>query len=123
MVIPGNIGSLIDFFSFTVWICYGGAMLAVITMRRTHPNIPRPYKVPIFIPILVLLISIYLVLGPIIDNPQIEYLYATAFILSGFIFYFPFVYYKYVPKFMDKVTVFLQLIMEVAPTQVMPPAT
>lgn len=38
--------------------------------------------------------SVYLVVGPIIDSPQIEYLYATLFIIAGLIFYFPFVYMK-----------------------------
>lgn len=51
-------------------------------------------QVPIFIPVLVLIISIYLVIGPIIDSPKFEYLYATLFILAGLVFYFPFVYFK-----------------------------
>ena len=51
-------------------------------------------QVPIIIPVLVLVISIYLVIGPIIDKPTIEYLYATMFILGGMVFYVPFVHYK-----------------------------
>jgi L-type amino acid transporter 9 len=46
MVLYGTIDSLIDFFSFTAWIFYGGAMVALIVMRYTKPNYPRPYKVP-----------------------------------------------------------------------------
>ena len=45
MIVAGDIGSLIDFFSFTVWIFYGMAMAALIVMRRTKPDAPRPYKV------------------------------------------------------------------------------
>lgn len=45
MVLYGTIGSLIDFFSFTAWIFYGGAMVALIVMRHTKPSYPRPYKV------------------------------------------------------------------------------
>lgn len=45
MVLYGTIDSLIDFFSFTAWIFYGGAMVALIVMRYTKPNYPRPYKV------------------------------------------------------------------------------
>lgn len=45
MVLYGTIDSLIDFFSFTAWIFYGGAMLALIVMRFTKPHAPRPYKV------------------------------------------------------------------------------
>lgn len=45
MVLYGTIDSLIEFFSFTAWIFYGGAMLALIVMRYTKPHAPRPYKV------------------------------------------------------------------------------
>lgn len=45
MVSYGTIDSLIDFFSFTAWIFYGGSMVALIVMRYTKPNYPRPYKV------------------------------------------------------------------------------
>lgn len=46
---------------------------------------------PIVIPILVLLASIYLVFAPIIDSPDILYLYASIFMFSGCFFYIPFV--------------------------------
>ena len=63
-------------------------------------------KVPLIIPILVMVISGYLVAAPIIEKPQIEYLYAVLFILAGLIFYVPFVHYGYHPKFMGKWTVY-----------------
>ncbi|KAL9878994.1 L-type amino acid transporter sobremesa isoform 2-T5 [Glossina fuscipes fuscipes] len=119
MVLYGTIDSLIDFFSFTAWIFYGGSMLALIVMRYTKPNYPRPYKVPIIIPIVVLVISLYLVVAPIIDTPRIEYLYACLFILAGLIFYIPFVKMGMTPRFMNKVTLFLQLLLEVVPTSSM----
>ncbi|XP_042207764.1 b(0,+)-type amino acid transporter 1-like isoform X1 [Homarus americanus] len=122
MVIPSDIGSLIDFFSFTAWIFYGGAMAALIIMRYTMKDAPRPYKVPIFIPILVLIISVYLVVGPIIDSPQIEYLYASLFIVAGLFFYFPFVYMKKSIPGMGHLTTFFQLLLQVVPTNTMPDA-
>ncbi|XP_045760979.1 b(0,+)-type amino acid transporter 1-like isoform X3 [Maniola jurtina] len=116
MVLYGTIDSLIDFFSFTAWIFYGGAMLALIVMRYTKPLAPRPYKVPIIIPYAVLLVSAYLVVAPIIDKPQWEYLYAGGFILGGLLVYVPFVKWGYELPFMDKITVFLQMVLEVVPT-------
>ena len=56
-----------------------------------------------------LVISAYLVIAPVVDNPQIEYLYAIMFMLVGAVLYVPFVYLGYVFKFMDKVTTFLQV--------------
>ena len=65
MILGGDIDSLIDFFSFTVWIFYGMSMAAVILLRKTSPNLARPYKVPILIPVIVLIVSAYLVVAPI----------------------------------------------------------
>lgn len=54
----------------------------------------RYVKVPIVIPGLMLVVSCYLVLAPIIEEPQIEHLYCTIFIFSGLLFYYPFIYRK-----------------------------
>jgi len=64
----------------------------------------------------VLLAAVFLVLAPIIDNPQIEYLYVILFILSSFMIYIPFIHFKLFPGLLNKLTVFLQLFLEVAPT-------
>jgi solute carrier family 7 (L-type amino acid transporter), member 9/15 len=52
------------------------------------------FKTPLFIPILVLLISLYLVFAPLISNPRIEYLGAIGIVLSGILLYIPFVHFK-----------------------------
>jgi len=115
MVLSGSIEGLIDFFSFTVWIFYGMSMVALLVLRYKEPQLPRPYKCPILIPVVVLIISVYLVIAPIVDNPQIEYLYSILFMVSGAILYIPFVHFGYVFKFMDKLTTFLQLMLYIAP--------
>merc|ERR1712123_113486 len=43
MVLSGDIEGLIDFFSFTVWIFYGMAMVAVLVLRYKAPLLPRSY--------------------------------------------------------------------------------
>ena len=78
-------------------------------LRYKEPKLVRPYKCPILIPIVMLIISCYLVIAPIVDNPQIEYLYSILFMALGALLYIPFVYMGYVFKFMDKVTTFLQV--------------
>ena len=52
-------------------------------------------QVPLIIPVIVLIASVYLVLAPIIDNPRMEFLYAFLFTVGGLIFYFPFVHFKW----------------------------
>ncbi|XP_046580353.1 b(0,+)-type amino acid transporter 1-like [Haliotis rubra] len=115
MIIPGDIGSLIDFFSFTAWMFYGMTFLSLIVLRFKMKDAPRPYKVPIPIPIIMLLVSLYLVIAPIVEDPQIEFLYAFLFVVGGLIFYFPLVHFNLkVPGF-DKLTEWTQLLLEVVP--------
>lgn len=45
LILPGDLGSLIEFFSFTAWIFYGLTATALIILRVTHKDLPRPYKV------------------------------------------------------------------------------
>lgn len=58
------------------------------------------FQVPIIIPYTVLLVSSYLVIAPIVDKPQWEYLYATGFIFGGLLVYVPFVKWGYSLPFM-----------------------
>ncbi|XP_055992722.1 B(0,+)-type amino acid transporter 1 [Sorex fumeus] len=121
-IIPGDINSLVNYFSFASWFFYGMTVLGLIVMRFTRKDLERPIKVPIVIPILVTLVSVFLVLAPIISEPAWEYLYCVIFILSGLIFYFLFVYYKFAwaQKISKPLTMYLQMLMEVAPPEEAP---
>lgn len=116
MVIPSDISSLIDFFSFAAWMFYGLAVSCVIILRIRRPKDERPIKVFILIPIVFVLCSIYLVIAPIIQEPRIEFLYAFVFIVGSLVFYFPFVVFKLDRGCFDKVTTFIQLLCEVSPS-------
>ncbi|XP_033498689.1 b(0,+)-type amino acid transporter 1 isoform X1 [Epinephelus lanceolatus] len=117
VLIPGDFQSIVNFFSFTAWFFYGITLSGLLYLKIKKPELPRPYKVPIILPILVIIVATFLVLAPIIDDPQIEYLYVTLFILSGAIVYIPFIHYKLCPGLLTKLTVFLQLFLEVAPAE------
>lgn len=140
-ICAGDIEALIEFASFLIWVMYGAAFACLIVLRRTQPNTPRPYKVPIIIPIFTLLVAIFLSVMPIISEPSIKYLAALGFIFLGVLVYIPFVYYKIRPKamskyskyfltnlrvyltddilffFLDKFTYLLQVLFVVAPPQ------
>ncbi|XP_024123366.1 b(0,+)-type amino acid transporter 1 [Oryzias melastigma] len=115
VLIPGDFQSIVNFCSFTAWFFYGITLGGLIYLKIKKKDLPRPYSVPIILPILVLFVAIFLVLAPIIDNPQIEYLYVALFILSGALIYVPFIHFKLCPGLLRKMTVFLQLFLEVAP--------
>ncbi|XP_054893054.1 b(0,+)-type amino acid transporter 1 [Poeciliopsis prolifica] len=118
-IIPADINTLINYFSFAQWGFYGLTTLALIVMRFTRKDLDRPVKVPMVIAGIVTLVSCYLVLAPIIDKPEWEYLYCTIFIFSGLILYFPLVHKKanWARKIMRPITMHLQLLMEVVPPE------
>ncbi|OWK50476.1 b(0,+)-type amino acid transporter 1 [Lonchura striata] len=118
-IIPGDIDSLINYFSFAVWIFYGLTVLALIVMRFTRKELRRPIKIPIIIPVIVTLVSILLVLAPIISAPELAYLYCTLFILSGLIVYALFVHLKFswAQKISKPITMHLQMLLEVVPEE------
>ncbi|KAK7114785.1 b(0,+)-type amino acid transporter 1-like [Littorina saxatilis] len=119
MIIPGDIAGLIDFFSFTAWLFYGLTFASLILFRyRTKwRHAERAYKVPLVIPVVMVLISLYLLIAPIVDDPRIEFLYAALFVLGGLIFYIPLVHCKVQVKFYDNVSIFVQLFLQVVPTK------
>lgn len=117
-LLVGDIAALIEFASFLIWFFYGCAMVALLVMRKTHAHVHRPYKVPIILPIFTLFVAIFLVVTPIISEPDVKYLSAIGFILTGVAVYVPFVYFKKRPRVMDKLTHLIQLFFMVAPTSV-----
>uniref|UniRef100_A0A8C3I6I9 B(0,+)-type amino acid transporter 1 n=1 Tax=Chrysemys picta bellii TaxID=8478 RepID=A0A8C3I6I9_CHRPI len=116
MIIPGNFSSIVNFFSFTAWLFYGTTIAGLLIYMVLYRDVLLS-QVPIIIPIIVLIASVYLVLAPVIDQPQIEFFYVILFILSGIIVYFPLVHYKRHPQFLQRITLHLQLLLEVAPTK------
>ncbi|XP_031466962.1 LOW QUALITY PROTEIN: b(0,+)-type amino acid transporter 1-like [Phasianus colchicus] len=116
MIISGNFTSIVTYFSFIAWLFYGMTISGLLYLKIKKPDLPRSYKVPIVIPIIVLMAAVYLVLAPIIDQPQIEILYIVLFVCSGVVLYFPLVRFKCHPSFLQRVTLHLQLFLEVAPT-------
>ena len=46
-VFSGDVGTLIDFFSFAIWTFYGLTFLSTIVLRWRRPLMERPFKVGI----------------------------------------------------------------------------
>jgi len=115
VLFPNDFGTLVNYFSFSMWIFHGASAASLLVLRVTQPNRHRPYRVPIFIPVIVILVAIFLVLFPIISNPAWEYLYALLFMLSGLIFYIPLVHFgKSKIISLNCFTKFTQKLLEVA---------
>lgn len=100
MLIPeaSSFTSLVDFFSFAAWLFYGGTFAALLWLRYKRPDLNRPYKIFILVPILMLLASVYLVVAPITTDPWGS-LIALAVVVAGLPFYVLFIGTDYAPKF------------------------
>ncbi|XP_022711526.1 b(0,+)-type amino acid transporter 1-like isoform X1 [Varroa jacobsoni] len=116
LILISDIASLIDLFGFAAWLFYGLATFTLIVFRFTRPDDHRPYKVNIAIPIITCIVASYLVVAPIVRNPQIEYLYACAFMASGLIFYVPFVHFRLRLSINRYITTLVQCVLHVIPT-------
>uniref|UniRef100_A0A182J4Q0 b(0,+)-type amino acid transporter 1 n=1 Tax=Anopheles atroparvus TaxID=41427 RepID=A0A182J4Q0_ANOAO len=115
-ILVGNIETLIEFASFLIWFFYGAAVVALLALRRSQPNVHRPYKVPLIVPYITLAVSVFLSIVPVVSDPSPKYLFALGFILSGVVVYTPFVYYKMRPKWINNLTYLIQVLFEVVPS-------
>ena len=80
----------------------------------------RPFKVWIWVPVVVFLFSLYLIVSPVISNPDLGYLFVSLILLSGLVFYIPIHVWNvtYFDKPMDRLTLTLQKVLQLAPSEV-----
>ncbi|OXA52359.1 b(0,+)-type amino acid transporter 1 [Folsomia candida] len=116
MIFASEINDLIDLFGFVSWAIYGLALACVVILRFSKPNVDRPFRVPIIIPIIAVLTSICLVIIPIVYDPKYEYLYCLAFGTVGVVVYYVFVFKQIRPRFMDGLTKIIQKATLAAPS-------
>ncbi|XP_074925070.1 cystine/glutamate transporter-like isoform X3 [Chelonoidis abingdonii] len=87
MVCVGDIYHLLNFFSFSRWLFIGLATLGLIIHRHRHPELPRPFKVPLFIPVSFTIICLFAV-GMSFCSDPVYVSIGCAMVLSGFPVYF-----------------------------------
>lgn len=115
LIIPSDLITLINYVGFTDWILLGLMMTGLIKLRFQEPNLSRPYKVHLPFVFGTLAMSLFLVLTPIIKSPKMHHIYVIVFVLSGLLFYFPFVHFNLGSTYFNKITCFLQLLLNVSP--------
>ena len=59
--------------------------------------------------------SLFLVLTPILKSPNMHYTYVLLFLFSGLLLYFPFIHFNLNCPYFNKITCFLQLLLNVSP--------
>ena len=119
MLIVGDIGELINLLSFVTFLLSELSIIAFLRiryLRRNEERIKNEFRIPLFIPVLALAICALMLVTPFISNPRIEFMYGAGFILSGVLFYIPFVYMEWRLPGCDYITTLLQLLMGICPT-------
>ena len=80
----GTFDQLTDYVVFAGWVFYALAAISLIVFRRTHPDLHRGYRVPLypFLPLLFALVAAVLLVNTLITTPK-ESLAGLAIIASG----------------------------------------
>jgi APA family basic amino acid/polyamine antiporter len=88
LVITGRYEELYTLVIFPSWILYAMATASVIVLRKTRPDLPRPYKTigyPV-VPVLFVLVAIALILSTLVKSPR-ESILGLGIIAAGLPFY------------------------------------
>ncbi|WPC41419.1 APC family permease [Clostridium sp. JS66] len=72
LVFSGKFDQLTDLLIFVIWIFYVMTFLAVFVLRKNQPNLPRPYKVPLYpiIPAIAIIGGAYIILNTLFTQPM-----------------------------------------------------
>jgi APA family basic amino acid/polyamine antiporter len=89
LLLTGSYESLIDYALFGIWLFYGLMIAAVMVLRRTRPELPRPYRMwgyPVT-PLVFLAITLWFLLNMLVTRPGASFA-GFGLILTGVPAYF-----------------------------------
>ncbi|XP_037957208.1 Y+L amino acid transporter 2 [Teleopsis dalmanni] len=97
MLLTANVYELINYFSSVLWLSVVASIAGMLWLRKTMPNIPRPIKVNLALPIIFIICCIILVLMPSFYNPT-NLLVGIGITLAGIPFYYVCIAWKDKPQ-------------------------
>uniref|UniRef100_A0AAZ1XCG2 Cystine/glutamate transporter n=1 Tax=Oreochromis aureus TaxID=47969 RepID=A0AAZ1XCG2_OREAU len=117
-LLVGDIYSLLNFMSFLRWLFIGVVVLGLIYLRYTKPDLPRPFKVPLFFPVVFCITCFFMVFLSLYSDP-VNTGIGFAISLTGIPAYYIFIYFNHRPKWLqrtlDSFNRTMQIILEVVP--------
>ncbi|XP_053259322.1 cystine/glutamate transporter [Podarcis raffonei] len=120
MLFSSDLYSLLNFLSFARWLFIGLAVAGMIYLRYKRPEMPRPFKVPLFIPALFSFTCLFMVALSLYADP-VNTGIGFAITLTGVPAYYLFIIWDKKPtwfrRLLDKTTLTLQIILEVVPSE------
>ncbi|XP_055015081.1 cystine/glutamate transporter [Boleophthalmus pectinirostris] len=117
-IFVGDIYGLLNFMSFMRWFFIAVVVLGLLYLRYTQPDLPRPFKVPLFIPVVFCLTCFFMVFLSLFSDPLNTGI-GFAISLTGLPAYYIFIHYNHRPRWLQKgldaVSRALQIVLEVVP--------
>ncbi|XKL60528.1 hypothetical protein PGB90_007585 [Kerria lacca] len=111
MLFMGDVNVLITYVSFVESFFIMLSVASILYLRWKQPNLHRPIKVPLILPILFVIVAIFLVILPCFVKP-VEVGTGILITLIGIPVYYIFVYYKEKPQWynnsVSNFTIFIQ---------------
>ncbi|PIO37916.1 hypothetical protein AB205_0023660, partial [Aquarana catesbeiana] len=101
IMLVGDTYTLINYVSFINYLCYGVTIMGLIVLRYKKPNMFRPIKVNLLIPITYLLFWAFLLIFSFYSEPIVCGV-GLIIILTGVPVFFLGVYWKNKPKCIDR---------------------
>ncbi|XP_012946800.1 b(0,+)-type amino acid transporter 1-like [Aplysia californica] len=116
-LVPAEVGTLINyigflnaFFNGLVYICF--LVFRFGSMRDAH----RPIKIPLVVPIFMVILNIYMFVAPLAISPEVQYAYVAAGVFLGSaVIYVPFIFFRVSVPFYDRIVPVIQLCLRVSP--------
>ncbi|XP_073694212.1 cystine/glutamate transporter [Garra rufa] len=121
MMARGEIFQLINFASFSRWLFIALATLGMIIHRYRFPDLPRPFKVPLAVPVIFTIVCFFIVGLSLYSDPW-NTGGSCALTLSGVPVYYLTIKKSYIPErwknAFNKLSMHLQILLEVAQQEV-----
>lgn len=97
MLLTADIILLINYFSQILWLSVVASIAALLWLRYKQPDLPRPIKVHLSLPIIFIVLCLVLVLLPTFKDPT-NLLVGIAITLSGMPVYYACIRWRNKPK-------------------------
>ncbi|XP_017049064.1 LOW QUALITY PROTEIN: large neutral amino acids transporter small subunit 1 [Drosophila ficusphila] len=97
MLLTDNVYQLINYFSSVLWLSVVASIAGMLWLRHKRPDMPRPIKVNLALPIIFMVICVTLVLLPNLEEPG-NLLIGILITVAGIPFYYVFIAWKTKPK-------------------------
>ncbi|KAF9924173.1 hypothetical protein FBU30_005815 [Linnemannia zychae] len=82
MILGGTFSTLVNFYSVAAWLFYLLSILGLLYLRYHEPNLKRPFKVWLVVPIMFTFLGLFLFLMPFVRAPLESFL-SMVIVLSG----------------------------------------